>query len=121
MKGLIFFAVVLVCNVVSQLLEKKGMAQVGSIVSLRELWHIKTLLTLATNPYVVGGVILSAIGIIFWLGALSTLNLSYIAPMGAITYILIALISWIVLGESITALHWAGIIVIGIGVWMVQK
>ena len=105
------FAIVVVLQAVAQILERFGMKQIGSVTFLNGA----AILDIITNPFVVSGVLLSASGLLLWLAVLSRLNVSFIYPFGAVAYILVALMAFFFLNESITVMKWVGICVIIIG------
>jgi len=54
-----------------------------------------------------------------YLAALSRLDLSYVLPMTASTYVLTALSAWLILGESVSPVRWAGTLAVTIGIVLV--
>jgi drug/metabolite transporter (DMT)-like permease len=54
-----------------------------------------------------------------YLAALSRLDLSYVLPMTASTYVLTALSAWLILGESVSPIRWAGTLAVTIGIVLV--
>ena len=119
--GLILFIVCVVLQPVVQVLEKHGMKQVGQITNLEQLFSLHTLWRVISNPYIVSGAILAVVILILWLGALSTLDASYIYPFGSVAYILLAFLAVVFLKEDITASHWAGIVVIVLGCYLINR
>lgn len=119
--GLVLFAITLLLQPVGQILEKKGMAQIGQITSISSLVNLHTIWKLATNPYVVAGVLCSAAGLFLWLGALSSMKVSYLYPLGGVSYIVLAVLAHLILKEPITLTNWAGIGVIVIGAFLLNK
>jgi len=82
---------------------------------------VASLAKLATNPFVLGGFALIFSGSIFWLSVISQVPLSYAYPMLSTSYILVVGASWLVLGEQITWLRLAGVLVIMAGVSLVAR
>ena len=119
--GLMLFAICIILQPVAQILEKQGMKQIGPITSLGQLFNLLTAWKLVTNPYIVCGLALAALGFFLWLGALSTLNVSYIFPFGSITYIILAVLAVSFLQEDITATRWVGIVVIVLGCYLINR
>src|SRR5262252_4819584 len=74
-----------------------------------------------TDPWVLIGVSLLIGFFIMYLTALSRLDLSYVLPMTASTYILTALVAWLVLGESVSINRWVGTAVVSIGILLVGR
>ncbi len=103
----------------AHILLKIGMNEVGEINSD----SIKTpgvLITkLLTTPAILAAIPIYAVSNIGWLIVLSKLNLSVAYPFLASLYIFIPILSMVFLSEILTLQHWAGIIVIGIGVGIV--
>ena len=96
-----------------------GMNEVGEVNSD----NIKTpgilIRQLLTTPTVLAAIPVYAVSNIGWLIVLSRLNLSIAYPFLASLYIFIPVLSMVFLSESLTLQHWAGIIVIGMGVGIV--
>ena len=113
--GYILFAATVLLQSISQILEKKGISQLGQINGVSDYLSISFLTKAITNPCLLSGVIISAIGLICWLGALSQFKVSYLYSFGAISYMLVAVLAWGLLGESLSLTRWVGIIVIVAG------
>lgn len=120
MKQLILLLATVMLNVTGQLLMKKGMTTVG-IISGELSVMAGTLMRAFLNPYVVAGVAAYGFSSIFWLVLLSRVDLSYAYPALSLGYVLITLVSAFVLGEQVSALRWAGVFVICIGVVMISR
>ena len=116
----IFFIITVFLYPVAQILEKKGMAQVGELGSFGEVFQLSTLIKVVTNPYIVAGVGLSIVSLVFWLATLSHWKISYLYPLGSIQQVvMLGLAIWL-LGESVTMTHWLGVITIGIGITLLH-
>jgi drug/metabolite transporter (DMT)-like permease len=64
-----------------------------------------------------GAFVLQGIIALFWIYVLSRTQLVYLFTMsGAFIYILLALASWIVLGERLSLIQWLGVFMISLGV-----
>jgi drug/metabolite transporter (DMT)-like permease len=69
------------------------------------------------SPYVMGAFFLQGIIALFWIYLLSRTQLVYLCTMsGAFFYILLALASWVVLGEKLSLIQWLGVFMISVGV-----
>jgi drug/metabolite transporter (DMT)-like permease len=109
---------VLICVVgasAGQLLMKTGMSQSPAISNLASLLDINNLIKLFTNPYVILGLLSYGVSAILWLGAMPSLNISFMYPLMSLAYILTALGAWIFLKEGIVPTHWLGIGLIVLG------
>jgi drug/metabolite transporter (DMT)-like permease len=52
---------------------------------------------------------------------LSWADYSFVQPASSVAYGVVALLGWLVLGEKVSALRWAGIAVICLGVFVVSR
>lgn len=100
-----------------QLLWKKGLQLIphafqGSIV--------QTVLALGCSVYILTGVALYGAATVLWLYLLSKYDLSYIYPFTSLSFILAVSVSVFFLGETATWNRWLGVMVIGIGVYLVS-
>jgi drug/metabolite transporter (DMT)-like permease len=73
------------------------------------------------NVWTVLGALLMALGMFSELALFSWADLSYILPVTSVIYILTALSGWCFLHESISAAHWAGILLISGGAALVAR
>jgi drug/metabolite transporter (DMT)-like permease len=105
---------------VGQVLLKMGMSSLGAMTFSVD--HLGNLLwRLATNPLVVGGLMIYACGTLFWLLALSRVDLSFAYPFASLSYVLMLLASWLLLNEHISLTRLAGSFVIIIGVLIISR
>jgi len=73
------------------------------------------------NGWVVLGVLILLGYFLFYLTALSRLDLSYVLPFTASSYILTSFLAWGFLGEKISASRWLGTFLISIGILLVNR
>ncbi len=104
----------------AQLMVKKGITLVGEFPDhVGGLAHF--FLKACTNPYIIAAALLTIITGLTWLLAISKAELSHIYPFMALSYVLVALFSFLIFKEDVNALRWAGIVVICIGVFLVSR
>jgi drug/metabolite transporter (DMT)-like permease len=103
-----------------QILLKHGMTLMGE-VTLAPDQIVRILWRMATNPYVVGGLSLYGCGTIFWLAALSRVDLSFAYPFASLSYIVMLLASWQVFNETISPLRLFGSFIVGLGVFLISR
>jgi drug/metabolite transporter (DMT)-like permease len=114
----ILFSVLI--SALGQVLLKKGMNNMGSItLSLNQL--LSTLWKMVINPYVFIGLAIYLAGTVFWLAALSRVDLSYAYPFASLSYVIMLVASWIMFDEKITLSRLVGTFVIGIGVLLIYR
>ncbi|MBI4301570.1 MAG: EamA family transporter [Chloroflexi bacterium] len=107
-------------SVTGELLLKHGMNVVGELSFHSEVFF-PTLRRAFSNPYVLVGFASIFTGSIFWLSVISRVALSYAYPMLSVSYILVVLASWLLLGEQITANRILGVLIICAGVYVVFR
>jgi drug/metabolite transporter (DMT)-like permease len=76
---------------------------------------------MVTNPYVFFGLAIYLIGTVFWLAALSRVDLSYAYPFASLTYVIMLVASWLLFNEQFTLGRLIGTVVIGIGVLVIYR
>jgi multidrug transporter EmrE-like cation transporter len=107
-------------NAAAQLLLKAGSRAITDVsFSLANTWTLAT--RMALNPPILGGLALYVISVVFWILALSRVDVSVAYPMLSIGYIVSALAGWLLFSEAVSAARVAGIVVIIVGVWLVAR
>ena len=118
--AVLYIFISIVFSTVGQLLLKKGMNGLGP-VTLDTNHLIPVLWQMATNLNVFIGLFIYMIGTVFWLAALSRVDLSYAYPFASLSYIVMLVASWIMFDEKITLARIAGTVVIGLGVLLIYR
>lgn len=121
MFALSLVAICIIFGAIGQILMKNGMTQVGSISGLNKLISFSTVFRIFTNIYVISGLVLYAIAAFLWLGALSSLNVSFMYPLLALGYVLTAILGSLFLKEDIALLRWLGIVFVVAGSFMILR
>jgi len=118
--AIVYILISVLGGAAGQVLLKKGMGSMGPLtLSVNQLGSI--LWRMATNPYVVFGLGVYMLSTIFWLTALSRVNLSYAYPFASLSYIVMLVVSWQLFKEDISFLRLLGSLVIGIGVFLISR
>lgn len=111
---LLFFAVT-VNAVISQLLLRRALNEIGSPPNLAGLPHF--IGSAALSPWIYASVTLQVLGYVLWMLVVSRENLGVAtASIGAGFYGLMALSAWLIYGETLSRLQWAGIALVTLGV-----
>jgi len=113
-----FFSIFL--GVIAQLIMKKGMNEIGT-VELSQIFEINLLLKIFTNRYIVLGVMFYVFGLLFWLIALSSMDVSKTYPLQSLGYVIVLFGSFFFLGESLSLSRGFGIFLIILGSLFVIK
>ena len=118
--AVIYILISVLGGAIGQILLKKGMTSMGPVTL--ELSHLFSILwRMATNPYVFFGLAIYVTGTVFWLAALSRVNLSFAYPFASLSYVIMLIASWLILDEKISALRLAGTVIIGLGVLLISR
>ena len=119
-KILVILIFALCVEAVGVVLLSKGLKQIGEVqsVTAREIGRI--IAKGATNPSMLLGVALEAAFFGALLYLLSQRDVSLIWPLTALGFIITALAAKLILKEEVSALRWAGILLIVIGVSLVR-
>ncbi|WP_031484978.1 DMT family transporter [Maridesulfovibrio frigidus] len=117
MKSYMLVILSVVLGVIGQLFMKKGMLAIGPLSNpdLMTFFHI------IFQPWVFCGLASYGMAMVLWVAVLGRLDLSYAYPLLSSGYVLVALGSWWMFGDTISASRWAGIIVISAGVGLTAK
>jgi multidrug transporter EmrE-like cation transporter len=115
-----YILISVVASIIGQLLLKVGMNKLGSI-TLSASQFLSVSWKMATNPYDFIGLAIYLAGTVFWLAALSRVDLSYAYPFASLSYVVMLVASWMMFDEKITLGRLIGTVVIGIGVFLISR
>jgi uncharacterized membrane protein len=101
-----------------QVLFKIGMNQFGKVTAERGKLFV---LALLSNPYMLAGIVIGIIAILYWFVLLSWFDISIIYPLTFLSLIIIDLLSWGVLKEKITLNMAIGTLIISAGTYILLK
>lgn len=105
-------------GVVGQLLLKSGLNRLGAL-SLGGYGALTAAWRIGISPLIWAGLGLYAVGTLFWLAALSQVELAYAYPFISLTYVLILVASWLFFREQLSLLRVLGVAAICLGVSIV--
>ncbi len=95
----------------------RGMKDVGSI----SIHNLTALFWAIFTPWVGIGIVLLLAYMAAYMDALSWADLTYVLPASALGYVVLALVAKFFLHENISAMRWAGIVLISLGVGFVTR
>lgn len=107
----------IITGVVGQTAIKMGVSRPGTAENADGLAGLIKMI--AGSPLVLLGLFLYGLGALSWIAALTRLDLSVAYPFLALNFVLVALSSWLILGERVPLLRWLGILVICGGILLV--
>lgn len=116
-KTRILTLMVVVSNVIGNVMLSLGMHHVGRIVSASPIDYIRAF----TDPWTVAGVCILVIWMASDLALLSAADLSFVLPVTASSYVLIAIAGHFLLHDHISVARWIGIVVITLGVILAEE
>ena len=101
--------------VISQLVLRRALNELGSPASLSSLPRF--IGNAALSPWIYTSVALQILSYVIWMLVVSREKLGVAtASVGAGFYVLMALSAWLIYGETLSALQWAGIVLVTLGV-----
>ena|SRR6516164_4588529 len=115
LKTCICTAIVVFSNAFGDFFMKRGLPDTTRLSTPLEY------VTMLFQPWVTLGVVLLVVWQLSRIALLSWADLSYVLPVTSVGYVLVALIGWVFLHESISATRWAGIVLIMAGVALVSS
>jgi multidrug transporter EmrE-like cation transporter len=115
---LILFSVIL--NTVAQLLLKETMNRIGAFTFT---WHnlLPIGFKVAFNPFFISGLFCYVFSLAVWLLVLSRTDVSLAYPLASLGYIATAVAAYWLLGENLSLMRIAGILVIIAGVCILTR
>ena len=110
-----------ILGVIAQILFKKGISSMGPVPFSRI--HVLPSLTLRIvfQPHIFTGFLFYGIATIFWLFALSKVDLSYAFPFISLTIILTSGAGALFYGERITVCRKIGMVIVCIGILLIAQ
>jgi drug/metabolite transporter (DMT)-like permease len=121
LKTYFLIAVLVIAGPLGNVLLGKGMKHVGELA----VWPPSELLHTALKIFASGSIWLGITSLITFIVAymlvLSLADYSFVQPASSLAYGVVALFGYLMLGERISPLRWAGIAVICLGVFVVGR
>lgn len=114
--GLLLLAVLF--SAAGQLLLKVGAIQLGEVTSENVISHV---LSIATTPSLVAGLLAYGMGAVFYILLLTRVNLSVAAPSASLIYLASVLIGYFFFKEALTPTRMFGLGFIMFGVVLVTS
>jgi drug/metabolite transporter (DMT)-like permease len=116
-KTQILVLMVIASNVLGNVSLSHGMHQVGRIISASPFDYLRAF----ANPWTVLGIVILVVWMLSDLALLSRADLSFVLPITASAYVLIALLGHFLLHDEITWERWTGIVLITLGVILAER
>lgn len=107
------------CSAIAQIILRTGMSQRHVTESIAGGDSVSTVLAIALNPWVIGGLGLYFFGALVWLFVLARVQASFAYPFVGIGFILTLLLGATLLGETVTIIKVAGTFIVSVGVFLI--
>jgi drug/metabolite transporter (DMT)-like permease len=108
-------------SAVAQITMKAGMSQPPMRAALAAGDHLATAMAAASNPFLIAGFGLYFVGALVWLLVLARVNVSVAYPFVSLGFLLTAGLAALLLGESVSVKRLLGILLVGLGVYIVAR
>jgi drug/metabolite transporter (DMT)-like permease len=118
MVTLLFFVIV-VAGTGGELCVSRAMKSIGEVDDFRPKAILGVILRAIRVGWMWAGVSLMALAFFSLLGALSFLNVSFVVPVTALSYVAGALGALFFLRERVTSRRWLGVFLVSLGVTLV--
>lgn len=120
MKTIYIAVISIALSVAAQFSLKAGMSGDGIRETLSQPYSYKTLLTVMTNQFILGGFLLYGLGALVWLGVLSKWDVSKAYPLVGLGFVFTVAIGFL-MGEQVGAGRAIGVALICAGVYLVGQ
>ena len=107
-------------NAGAQLLLKAGTRTLG-VIGASGTGFLSTALSVAMQPFIVGGIACYVLSVAIWIVALSRVDVSVAYPMLSIGYVVNAFAAWWLFGEALTPMRLGAIALILLGVFLLAR
>jgi len=119
MAHLWILAASILLNVCGQISIKQSILNFQSSAGEDAYFGLSTAGPILFSPLTLLGLALYGVSAMFWISALSRVELSYAYPLLGVGYVLVALAAWQLWGESLGLQRIVGTLVVGFGVYLV--
>jgi drug/metabolite transporter (DMT)-like permease len=115
----ILFLLIVVAGTCGELCVSRAMKMIGEVNDFRPLAIARVVLRAMRLGWMWAGIGLMALAFFSLLGALSFLNVSFVVPVSALSYVAGAGGAAIFLGERVSPQRWMGVFLVAVGVTLV--
>ena len=115
----ILFSLIVVAGTGGELCVSRAMKTVGEVKDFRPLAITRVVLRALRSGWMWAGVTMMALAFFSLLGALSFLNVSFVVPVTALSYVAGAGGAALFLRERVSRQRWMGVFLVAVGVTLV--
>ena len=117
----LIFLVGIVMGSFGGLLMKLGANSIGHVEIKSAMQLAEYLFNLFTNPQSLSGIFLYFMSALTWSYLLTKLDISFVQPILALTYVVTPILAIFLLNEHVPVMRWVGIMVVILGVFIVAR
>jgi drug/metabolite transporter (DMT)-like permease len=121
LKTFFMILIMVVAGPLGNVLLGKGMKSVGSFTVWPPAHLLHAFFTVFTSGAIWLGIASLLTFFIAYMLVLTWADYSFVQPASSLAYGVVALLGWLLLGEAVSPLRWAGIAVICLGVFIVGR
>src|SRR6266705_5368189 len=99
---------------------KKGIIQIGEVQSMAPAELVRVVTAGATNPTVLLGVFFEALFFACLLILMSKSDITFLWPLTALSFVMTTFAALIFLGEKVSPVRWAGVVLIMVGAALIS-
>lgn len=118
MRDVFFILSSVLLNCAAQLLMRRGMLNVGEVGLPGIVQHMEAMLA---NLWLWGAIVCFLMSVLLWMSVLSKVEVSFAYPFNSVGYVVAAVVCHYWLGESLSPVRLAGIVVICLGVYLISR
>lgn len=103
----------------AQILLRLGMSRPDVASSIASGDLLRIVRTIFANGWVLGGLFLYGLGAVTWLAVLAKVEVTYAFPFVGIGFVLVLVVGWLLMGESVTISRLVGTVLVALGVALI--
>ena len=121
LKTYLLIAVMIIAGPLGNVLLGKGMKHIGDLTLWPPSQLLHTGLNIFTSALIWSGIASLVTFFMAYMVVLSWADYSFVQPASSLAYGVVALLGYLMLGERVSPLRWAGIAIICLGVFVVGR
>jgi drug/metabolite transporter (DMT)-like permease len=120
LKTFLMILVMIVTGPLGNVFLGRGMKRVGAIAVWPPSQLVHTGLNIFASPSIWLGIASLLLFFVSYMLVLSWADYSFVQPASSLAYGVVALLSFLILGETVSPLRWAGVAIICLGVFVIS-
>jgi bacterial/archaeal transporter family protein len=120
-KNILLLILLVTTQVLGDIWLSQGMKIFGEVTSFAPDYLIELIGYLFLSPWIWLGVATLTFSMVLYLIAISRLDVSYVLPIHASSYVLNAFMAWLLLHEQVSVTRWFATAIVGLGVFVVSS